>query len=121
MKNSIKSLKRYFQMIVTAVTCFVIGFVKNKEGICDSSSEGSRAKRTGFLSKVWKSLGMCFVCETPKAKMISEFIVKDSNSKKSRTVLSPDEKKNTRKNKIIYWNEPRIQNRINKAVYFNTG
>ena len=121
MKNSIKSLKSYFQMIVTAVTCFVMGFVKDKESVYDDSSEESKVRRTGFLNKVWKSLGICFVCETPKAKMISEFIVKDSDSKKSRTVLSPDEKKNTRKNKIIYWNEPRIQNRINKAAYFNTG
>ena len=47
--------------------------------------------------------------------------IKDTDSKKDRTVLRPDDKKNNRKNKIIYWNEPRIQNRINRAVYFNTG
>ena len=66
-------------------------------------------------------MGMCFVYETPKAKMISEYIVKDRDSKKDRSYLQPDEKKSSRKNKIIYWDEPRIQNRINKSVYFNTG
>ena len=53
----------------------------------------------------------CFVME----------FVKEADSKKDKTVLRPADKKNSRKNKIIYWDEPRIQNRINKAVYFNTG
>lgn len=114
MKNLIKNLKNYFQLIVTAVTCFVMGFVKDRESACT-------VKRSGFLGRLWKSLGMCLVYETPKAKMISEYIVKDTDSKKNRTDLHPKEKRNTRKNKIIYWNEPRIQNRISKAAYFNTG
>ena len=121
MKNPIKNLKNYFQLIVTAVTCFVMGFVKDKESVCTSSCERRTVKRNGFLGRLWKSLGMSLVCETPKAKMISEYIVKDTDSKKRKTDLHPEEKKNTRKNKIIYWNEPRIQNRITKAVYFNTG
>ena len=121
MRNSIKNLKNYFQLIVTAVTCFVMGFVKDKKYACECSSESRETKRAGFLSKIWRSLGMCFVYETPKAKLISEYIVKDKDSKNTRTNLHAGEKKNARKNKIIYWNEPRIQNRISKAAYFNTG
>ena len=67
MKSPLKNLKKYFQLIMTALICFVMGVIED------------------------------------------------------RTVLRPDDKKNNRKNKIIYWNEPRIQNRINRAVYFNTG
>ena len=121
MRNSIKSLKNYFQLIVTAVTCFVMGLVKDKECACECRSESCETKRAGFLSKIWRSLGMCFVYETPKAKLISEYIVKDKDSKKTGTDQHAGEKKNARKNKIIYWNEPRIQNRINKSLYFNTG
>lgn len=121
MKNSIKNLKNYFQLIVTAVTCFVMGFVKDRESACTGSCDERTVKRSGFLGRLCKSLGMCLVYETPKAKMISEYIVKDTDSKKNRTDLHPKEKRNTRKNKIIYWNEPRIQNRISKAAYFNTG
>lgn len=121
MKNSIKNLKNYFQLIVTAVTCFVMGFVKDKECTFVNDSESCKVKRAEFLSKIWRSLGICFVFETPKAKLISEYIVKDADAKKVRTDLPSGEKKNTRKNKIIYWNEPRIQNKINKFVYFNTG
>ena len=75
MKSPLKNLKKYFQLIMTALICFVMGVIEDKKRIC----------------------------------------IKD------RTVLRPDDKKNNRKNKIIYWNEPRIQNRINRAVYFNTG
>ena len=31
MKNSIKNLKNYFQLIVTAVTCFMMGIVKERD------------------------------------------------------------------------------------------
>ena len=91
--------------------------------ICQNSARRHEERKTGCLNALWKSLGMgmCFVYETPKAKMISEYIVKDRDSKKDRSYLQPDEKKSSRKNKIIYWDEPRIQNRINKSVYFNTG
>ena len=91
--------------------------------ICKNSARRHEERKTGCLNALWKSLGMgmCFVYETPKAKMISEYIVKDRDSKKDRSYLQPDEKKSSRKNKIIYWDEPRIQNRINKSVYFNTG
>ena len=81
MKSPLKNLKKYFQLIMTALICFVMGVIKDKKRIC----------------------------------------IKDTDSKKDRTVLRPDDKKNNRKNKIIYWNEPRIQNRINRTVYFNTG
>lgn len=81
MKSPLKNLKKYFQLIMTALICFVMGVIEDKKRIC----------------------------------------IKDTDSKKDRTVLRPDDKKNNRKNKIIYWNEPRIQNRINRAVYFNTG
>ena len=74
MKSPLKNLKKYFQLIMTALICFVMGVIKDKKRIC----------------------------------------IKDTDSKKDRTVLRPDDKK-------IYWNEPRIQNRINRAVYFNTG
>ena len=79
MKSPLKNLKKYFQLIMTALICFVMGVIEDKKRIC----------------------------------------IKDTDSKKDRTVLRPDDKKNNRKNKIIYWNEPRIQNRINRAVYFN--
>ena len=121
MKNSIKSLKNYFQMIMMAVTCFVMGFVKDKEYVCENGSEKRKVRRTGLLSRMWRRLGMSFVWETPKAKLITEYIVKDTGSKNSKTNLRSGERKNSRKNKIIYWNEPKIQNRINRAVYFNTG
>ena len=62
---------------------------------------------------------ICFVMGVIEDK--KRICIKDTDSKKDRTVLRPDDKKNNRKNKIIYWNEPRIQNRINRAVYFNTG
>lgn len=81
MKSPLKNLKKYFQLIMTALICFLMGVIEDKKRIC----------------------------------------IKDTDSKKDRTVLRPDDKKNNRKNKIIYWNEPRIQNRINRAVYFNTG
>lgn len=121
MRNSIKSLKNYFQLIVTAVTCLVMRCMKDTECACEYGSKSHEVKRTGFLSRIWRSLGMRFVYEIPKAKTISEYIVKDKDSEKTRTDLHVGEKKNARKNKIIYWNEPRIQNRINKSVYFNTG
>ena len=117
MKNSIKDLKNYFQMIMTAVTCFVMGFAKIKDQKCvyQNSARRHEERKTGCLNALWKSLGMgmFFVYETPKTKMISEYIVKDRDSKKDRSYLQPDEKKSSRKNKIIYWDEPRIQNRIN--------
>ena len=58
---------------------------------------------------------ICFVMGVIEDK--KRICIKDTDSKKDRTVLRPDDKKNNRKNKIIYWNEPRIQNRINRAVY----
>ena len=70
MKSPLKNLKKYFQLIMTALICFVMGVIEDKKRIC----------------------------------------IKDTDSKKDRTVLRPDDKKNNRKNKIIYWNEPRIQN-----------
>ena len=119
MKNSIKNLKNYFQLIVTAVTCFVMGLVKDKK---NDGVYGNRVKGTGFLSRVWKTLSVSLVCETPKAKLISEYLVRNKDSEKKKEFGSQHErKKNLRKNKIIYWDEPRIQNRISKSVYFNTG
>ena len=41
--------------------------------------------------------------------------------KKKEPVSDRERKKDMRKNKIIYWDEPRIQNRISKSIYFNTG
>ena len=80
MKSPLKNLKKYFQLIMTALICFVMGVIEDKKRIC----------------------------------------IKDTDSKKDRTVLRPDDKKTTEKINH-YWNEPRIQNRINRAVYFNTG
>ena len=65
MKSPLKNLKKYFQLIMTALICFVMGVIEDKKRIC----------------------------------------IKDTDSKKDRTVLRPDDKKNNRKNKIIYWNE----------------
>lgn len=121
MRNSIKSLKKYFKLIVTAVTCFVIGFVKDKENVPEGGSEKCNEGRTGFLDKIQKSLKMCQAYGTHRVELLSEYIIKDTDSKKSRTGVDSDARKKTRKNKIIYWDEPRIQNRINKSVYCNTG
>ena len=125
MKNSIKDLKNYFQMIMTAVTCFVMGFVKIKDQkcVCQNSARRHEERKTGCLNALWKSLGMgmCFVYETPKAKMISAYIVKDNESKKKEFGAFRERRKTSRKNKIIYWNEPRIQNKLSRSVYFNTG
>ena len=83
MKNSIKDLKNYFQMIMTAVTCFVMGFakIKDQKCVCQNSARRHEERKTGCLNALWKSLGMgmCFVYETPKAKMISEYIVKETD------------------------------------------
>lgn len=117
MKNSIKNLKNYFKLIVTAVTCFVMSIVSKNEDIGENMSE---IKKSGKRSSIWGSLGIKLVGETPKAKMISEHIVKDMDSKKKQFGTQQDKRKNLRKNKIIDWNEPRIQNKINKTVYFNT-
>lgn len=121
MKNSIKNLKNYFQLIVTAVTCFMMGLVKDKEKDC-AYENNHAGKRVGFLSRVWRTLGMSLVWETPKAKLISDYLVRDKDADKKKEVGSEQERrKDLRKNKIIYWDEPRIQNRISKSVYFNTG
>ena len=61
MKSPLKNLKKYFQLIMTALICFVMGVIEDKKRIC----------------------------------------IKDTDSKKDRTVLRPDDKKNNRKNKII--------------------
>lgn len=125
MKNSIKSLKNYFQLIMMTVTCLIMGFIKDKRKnhVYGNDTALHSGRRVGILSKIWKSFAMDLVCETPKAKLISKYIVKDTDSKnkKNKPVLQPSENKEARKNKIIYWNEPRIQNKISKAVYFNTG
>ena len=57
---------------------------------------------------------ICFVMGVIEDK--KRICIKDTDSKKDRTVLRPDDKKNNRKNKIIYWNEPRIQNRIMSRI-----
>lgn len=128
MKNSIKNLKNYFQLIVTAVTCFMMGIVKERDSETEEAYDGSgnrtgsRVKKEGFLSRIWRTLGMSFVWETPKAKMISDYLVRDKGAdKKKEPVSDRERKKDMRKNKIIYWDEPRIQNRISKSIYFNTG
>lgn len=54
--------------------------------------------------------------------MISDYLVRDKGAdKKKEPVSDRERKKDMRKNKIIYWDEPRIQNRISKSIYFNTG
>ena len=54
MKSPLKNLKKYFQLIMTALICFVMGVIEDKKRIC----------------------------------------IKDTDSKKDRTVLRPDDKKN---------------------------
>ena len=76
-------------------------------------------KESEKIFSVNHDCSICFVMGVIEDK--KRICIKDTDSKKDRTVLRPDDKKNNRKNKIIYWNEPRIQNRINRAVYFNTG
>ena len=61
MKSPLKNLKKYFQLIMTALICFVMGVIEDKKRIC----------------------------------------IKDTDSKKDRTVLRPDDKKNNRKNKLL--------------------
>ena len=108
MKNSIKNLKNYFQLIVTAVTCFMMGIVKERDSETEEAYDGSRnrtgsrVKKVGFLSRIWRTLGMSFVWETPKAKMISDYLVRDKGAdKKKEPVSDRERKKDMRKNKII--------------------
>ena len=51
MKSPLKNLKKYFQLIMTALICFVMGVIEDKKRIC----------------------------------------IKDTDSKKDRTVLRPDD------------------------------
>ena len=109
-------------------TCFMMGIVKERDSETEEAYDGSRnrtgsrVKKVGFLSRIWRTLGMSFVWETPKAKMISDYLVRDKGAdKKKEPVSDRERKKDMRKNKIIYWDEPRIQNRISKSIYFNTG
>ena len=53
MKSPLKNLKKYFQLIMTALICFVMGVIEDKKRIC----------------------------------------IKDTDSKKDRTVLRPDDEK----------------------------
>ena len=106
MKNSIKNLKNYFQLIVTAVTCFMMGIVKERDSETEEAYDGSgnrtgsRVKKVGFLSRIWRTLGMSFVWETPKAKMISDYLVRDKGAdKKKEPVSDRERKKDMRKNK----------------------
>ena len=54
MKNSIKNLKNYFQLIVTAVTCFMMGIVKERDSETEEAYDGS-GNRTG--SRVMENSG----------------------------------------------------------------
>lgn len=117
MKHSIKNLKNYFKLIVTAITCFVMNVVSK-----DNAGEDLYVtKKASKWISIWGSLGTRLVGETPKAKMISTYIVKEAVPKKKEFGERQDKRKELRKNKIIDWNEPRIQNKINKTLYFNTG
>lgn len=104
-----KNLKDYLKMIVTAVTCFLMGFVKREK------------EYDWKLGNVWRNTGNNVVWDNPKAKMISAYIIKDNESKKKEFGAFRERRKTSRKNKIIYWNEPRIQNKLSRSVYFNTG
>lgn len=118
MKHSIKNLKNYFKLIVTAVTCFVMSIVSKKD---NAGEDLHGTKKASKWSSIWASLGIRLAGETPKAKMISTYIVKEADIKKKVFGSGQDKRKELRKNKIIDWNEPRIQNKINKVAYFNTG
>ena len=93
-----KNLKDYLKMIVTAVTCFLMGFVKREK------------EYDWKLGNVWRNTGNNVA-----------YIVKDNESKKKEFGAFRERRKTSRKNKIIYWNEPRIQNKLSRSVYFNTG
>ena len=54
-----KNLKDYLKMIVTAVTCFLMGFVKREK------------EYDWKLGNVWRNTGNNVVWDNPKAKMIS--------------------------------------------------
>ena len=108
-REYMKNLKDYLKMIVTAVTCFLMGFVKREK------------EYDWKLGNVWRNTGNNVVWDNPKAKMISAYIVKDNESKKKEFGAVRERRKTSRKNKIISWNEPRIQNKLSRSVYFNTG
>ena len=99
MDTFFRFLYEFLSQFFNGLKLIVMGFVKDRESACTGSCDERTVKRSGFLGRLWKSLGMCLVYETPKAKMISEYIVKDTDSKKNRTDLHPKEKRNTRKNK----------------------
>ena len=106
MRNFIKSLKDCFQLIMLAVTCFVMRLAKDRRKNYEDGKDTNKVGENSVQGKMVKSFRRKWDYEYWNEKQSLEYFVKDTDSKK---------------NKIIYWNEPRIQNRLSKAVYFNTG
>lgn len=123
MRNFIKNLKDCFQLIMLAVTCFVMRLVKDRRKNYEDGKDTilNRVRENSVLGKMAKSFRRKLDYEAWNEKQSLEYLIKDTGSKKNKPVLQPFENKDARKKKIIYWNEPRIQNRLSKAVYFNTG
>lgn len=49
MKSPLKNLKKYFQLIMTALICFVMGVIKDKKRICIKDTD-SKKDRTVLRS-----------------------------------------------------------------------
>ena len=133
-----KSIKDCFKMIVTAVTCFVMNIVPEKNTDMEKNvvAEKNRNKNvnTGTGRNVvsernlfaqlfmWmENMGIRLIGTSPRAKFIAAYIIKDTESKKKNFQTDTNSKEHRDKGKIIYWDEPRIQRRINKFAYFHTG
>ena len=121
MRNFIKSLRDCFQLIMLAVTCFVMRLAKDRRKNYEDGKDTNKVGENSVQGKMVKSFRRKWDYESWNEKQSLEYFVKDTDSKKNKPVLQPFKNKDARKKKIIYWNEPRIQNRLSKAVYFNTG
>ena len=42
MKSPLKNLKKYFQLIMTALICFVMGVIEDKKRICIKDTDSKR-------------------------------------------------------------------------------
>lgn len=59
MKSPLKNLKKYFQLIMTALICFVMGVIEDKKRICikDTDSKKDRTVlRPGMIKRTTEKI-----------------------------------------------------------------
>ena len=65
MKSPLKNLKKYFQLIMTALICFVMGVIEDKKRICikDTDSKKDRTVLRIFY-KIFIYFMRKFICKS---------------------------------------------------------